>query len=63
MQEASAELDVLNKKLDVQKKVVAEKQAASNILLAQVKEGMCVVILFQSYFCILLVGLEYDWFN
>ncbi|KAK3924935.1 Dynein heavy chain 10, axonemal [Frankliniella fusca] len=39
MHEASAELDILNKRLEVQKKVVAEKQAASNVLLAQVREA------------------------
>lgn len=40
MQEARAELNILNEKLEVQKKVVAEKQAASNSLLAQVRDGL-----------------------
>lgn len=44
MQEASAELDILNQKLEVQKKVVAEKQAASNVLLSQVREGGSMII-------------------
>ena len=39
MQEARAELNILNQKLEVQKKVVAEKQAASNSLLVQVRDG------------------------